>query len=260
MTKPKSKVFHARTDDPAMDVAMRKARATFKYLWRELTWDYRRIIPALELAAVKAAFSDAESGPDDVEHMWLGEIEFDGDVIEATLLNQPNRVRSVRSGDRISLPPDQIEDWMYAMEGRAYGGFTVHAMRARMSVAERRGHDEAWGFEFGDPSHVALVPDWTPGADPEAEHPMSENMAQGFAEAIDANPAAFLVEGDARGLTTLHSLALGGSAACVRVLLAKGADPSQRTKSGKTARDLAEQMGWPRVIELLDAAQRRGRA
>ncbi len=260
MSDSKSPVYHAPADDPAMAVAMRKARATFKYLWRELTWEYRRIVPAVELAAVKAAFGDAGGGPDDVEHMWLGEIHFDGDAIGATLLNEPNQVRSVRAGDGITLAPDQIEDWMYVMGGRVYGGFTIHTMRARMSLTERRAHDEAWGFDFGDPNHVALVPSWTPGADPEAEHPMSENMAQGLAEAIDANPVAFLVEADERGLTTLHSLALGGSAAGVRVLLEKGADPSQRTKSGKTARDFAEQMGWPRVIELLNAAERRGRA
>ncbi|MFZ5469584.1 MAG: DUF2314 domain-containing protein [Myxococcota bacterium] len=263
-----SKVYGAPTGDPEMGEAMRKARATFKYLWRELTWEYRRIAPALELAAIKAAFAE-EGESSKVEHMWLNEIEFDGDTIVATLINQPNHLRSVRAGDRLTLTPDRIEDWMYVRSGRVYGGFTIQAMRARMSPAERRDHDQAWGFDFYDPSHVALVPDWSesakpglfgrvfgktsspPTADPEAEHPMSENMAEKLAGEIDRNREAFLHEADEHGLTTLHSMALGGSAACVRVLLAKGAEATRRTRSGKTPRDLAAQMGWPRVAELL---------
>lgn len=256
MSDKKSPVYRASADDPALAAAMVRARATFKYLWRELTWEYRRIVPALDLAAVKAAFKDDRG--DDVEHMWLGEIAFDGDHITATLLNDPNDLKSVSAGDRITLAPEELEDWMYVSGGHVYGAFTVHAMRAKMSPAERRGHDEAWGFEFGDPSRVEVVPAWAPPApaDPDAEHPMSENMAPTLADAIDADPTAFLTKQDARGFTMLHSLALGGSAACVRVLLSKGASPSLRTKSGKTAGDLAQQMGWTRVVDLLHGTAR----
>jgi len=81
--------------------------------------------------------------------------------------------------------------------------------------------------------------------DPDAEHPMSENMMRVLADDIDTNPEAFPRGTDPSGLTTLHSLALGGSAARVRVLLEKGADPSARTNSGKTALDVAEQIPGP---------------
>lgn len=254
----RSPVFFAPATDPVLRAATERAQSTFKYLWRELTWEYRRIVPGLDLAAVKAMFADEGARTEDAEHMWLGEVEFDGDRIEATLLNAPHVVRSVKAGDRVELPLDRLEDWMYAIEGRVYGGFTVHAMRARMALAERRAHDEAWGLDFGDPAAPALVPAWRPGlaADPEAEHPMSENMATSFASAIDQSPEGFLGGADPHGLTALHSLALGGSAACVRVLLDKGADPTRRTRSGKTPRDLAAAMGWPRVVALLDAATR----
>ncbi len=69
VTRAKSPVFYAPGADPAILAASERARATFKYLWRELTWEYRRIIPALELAAVKAAFGDEGGHPDEVEHM-----------------------------------------------------------------------------------------------------------------------------------------------------------------------------------------------
>lgn len=254
-----------------MEQAGARAVGSFKYLWRELTWEYRRIVPALGLSAIKTAFKESKGGLDAVEHMWLSEIEFDGDVISATLTNSPNEITSVKEGDKITLRKDQIEDWMYVIEGRVYGGFTIQVLRARMSSAERRGHDGAWGFTFAEPNRVDLVPNWQekgkkkllgrlfgggapPPGDPDAEHPMSENMAVGLAEAVGKGREAFF-ELDAAGLNSLHSLALGGSAACVKVLLQAGADPHAKTRSGRTALELATMMGWPRVVELLRDAE-----
>ncbi|MCB9585838.1 MAG: DUF2314 domain-containing protein [Polyangiaceae bacterium] len=254
-----------------MAEATARAQATFKYLWRELTWEYRRIVPGLELSAVKAAFSDP--GGTEVEHMWLSDISFDGDVVEATLLNSPHHLETIQEGDRFQLTLRELEDWMYVMGGRLYGGFTIQALRSQMPPGERKAHDQAWGFDFPPPERVELVPDWdnrakpsalgrlfgktspAPESDPDREHPMSENMAPSLEQAIAGNREAFFSLGE-DGLNTLHSLALGGSAAGVRVLLAHGADPSVKTaNTGRTARDLAEMMGWPRVVELLRAAE-----
>ena len=261
-------VFHA-SDDPALAEAMERARRTFKYFWREMTWEARRIVPGVELAAVKAAFNDPDGGPDDVEHMWISDLRFDGWEMEGVLLNAPHALRTVHPGDVVTLALEEIEDWMYAMQGRAYGGFTIQVTRAEMSAADRRGHDEAWGLDFGDPAAVQLVPNWgakpsfvgrlfgkaPPPADPDVEHPMSENMREKLAEAVAQDSAAFFTSTDADGFTILHSLALGGSAGGVQVLLEAGADPWLKTVRGKTARELAERMGWPRVVALLEAAE-----
>lgn len=261
-------VFYAPADDAEMAEAAKRAVATFKYLWRELTWEYRRIVPALELSAIKAAFKDSGSSRSKVEHMWLSEIYFDGEAITAKLLNSPNELTSVKEGDEVSLPLDQIQDWMYVLEGRVFGGFTIQVLRARMSLSERRAHDKAWGFDFGSPDVVNLVPNWdtlgkksllgrlfgssAPPVDPDAEHPMSENMAARFAEKAEAREGISAL--GPSGLNALHSLALGGSAACVKALLEAGVDPTTPTRSGKTALDLATLMDWPRVIVLLGEA------
>jgi len=259
-----SPVFYAKSDDPEMAKAVASAVASFKYLWRELTWEYRRIVPALELSAIKAAFNDPGGAADMAEHMWLSNIEFDGDLISAALMNAPNGLESISEGDTVKLRVDQIEDWMYVVSGHVYGGFTIQVLRAGMSPDERRSHDEAWGFDFAEPNRVDLAPNWqaTKGkgsvptsGDPDAEHPMSESMASGFESVLEDNKESFFEVGS-EGLNTLHSLALGGSAACVKVLLAAGADPRVLTSKGKTARQLAEQMGWPRVVALLEAAER----
>ena len=78
-----SQVFYAKQDE-AMNRAIAEARKTFKYFWRELTWEYRRIIPALDLAAVKAAFNDPGAPVDHTEHMWVNDVSFDGDTLQGT--------------------------------------------------------------------------------------------------------------------------------------------------------------------------------
>lgn len=204
-------------DDPEMAQASEEARASFRYFWRELAWERRRIIPALELSAVKVAFWDGGSAEPPratgsepaVEHMWVGDIDFDGRLVRGRLLNDPRWLRSVRAGHAVEVPLARVEDWMYAMSGRVYGGFTVNLLRRRMSRAERREHDDAWGLDFGAPE-VVLVPPTkgglfrksTPTA-PDAEHPMSENMVESLRQALVKDPG-MVHEKDERGWTLLH--------------------------------------------------------
>ncbi len=265
-------VHYAPGDDAALHAASKLARETFKYFWRELTWEYRRIVPALEMSAIKCAFRDEGGAEDEVEHMWVGDVSFDGQTVRGTLLNDPNKLRTHHAGDLVTIPFAQLEDWIYAREGRAYGAFTVHILRAGMSPAERRAHDGAWGYDFGPPETPAVVPDWNaakqpgffgklmgkaslPATAPDDEHPMSENMADSLSDAIAEQGAALVTGVDENGLNLLHHMALGGSAACVRVLLDAGADRSVRTEAGLTARDLAERVGWPHVVGLIDGVR-----
>src|ERR1051325_11535225 len=96
-----SKAFWAENSDPEMQQAYEKARATFRYFWREMAWERRRIVPALDLACVKAPFSDGsgakrDKDAPDVEHMWISEIDFDGQYVSGVLLNAPNWLTTVK--------------------------------------------------------------------------------------------------------------------------------------------------------------------
>jgi len=268
MAKKASPVFRFDHSDPGMAKAQKSAQATFKYFWRELTWEYRRIIPALSLAAVKSAYSDNPSDPNSpIEHMWANDVFFDGVNITGTLINQPNELTSVQQGDSIELPFAQLGDWMYSHGDRVYGAYTVNLIRSKMSAGERRSHDNAWGLDFGDPNQIELIapPDGAkkPGllkkvfggksasqpVDLEADHPMSINMGPSLAEAIQKDPS--FLQADDKGWTTLHSMALGGSVTGVKVLLECGADKSLKTPHGHTALQLAEGIGWKNVAALL---------
>ena len=117
-----SKVFMFDNSDPEMHGAYEIARATFRYFWRELAWENRRIVPGLDLACVKAPFSDGEGKTHsqehpDVEQMWLGEVDFDGQFVSGVLLNAPNWLKTIEAGDSARIPLGEITDWMYAING-----------------------------------------------------------------------------------------------------------------------------------------------
>ncbi|WP_439628078.1 DUF2314 domain-containing protein [Gemmata sp.] len=235
--------------DPEMQRAYAAARESFRYLWREIARDRQRIVPALGLAAVKAPFTDGprkggEKNPE-VEHMWLSEIDFDGEHVSGVLVNSPNWLRSVKEGDPARLPIDQISDWMYAISGESYGGFTVNLLRSRMSATERGQHDAAWGLDFGDPSKVRLVTQ-------HAHDSLSEQLAGSLKSHLKENPTHVATRGH-NGWTMLHSEASAGSVATVRVLIEAGADQRAVTNNGLTPRQLAQNLGWGSVVELLES-------
>jgi uncharacterized protein YegJ (DUF2314 family) len=264
-----SPVFMFDNDDPQMQEAYKNARSTFRYFWREVAWERRRIVPGLDLAAVKAPFSDGNKVPrakdtPEVEHMWMSEIDFDGKVVSGVLLNSPNWLKTVKEGDSARIPLDQISDWMYAIQNEVYGAYTVNLMRSRMGRAERTEHDNAWGLNFGDTTKIRVAyQDKKAGgflkglfggkqdaAPIPEEHPMSENMAPSLKDALAKDPS-MVKSADEKGWTYLHQLALAGSTAGVRIMLDAGADPNAKTAHGMTPLQLAKSLGWDKVAALL---------
>jgi uncharacterized protein len=240
-----SPVFMSEDSDPDMQRAYEEARATFRYFWREIAWERRRIVPALDLAAVKAPFrDDAPAGGDapEVEHMWLSDIDFDGELVTGVLMNTPGWVRSIQEGDTARIPIGGISDWMYAVDGVVYGAYTVNVLRSRMGAEERREHDEAWGLDFGDPLRVRVAE--------QEDHPMAESMAPSLRDHLAKNPSVVSATGH-NGWTLLHQDASAGSAPTVRVLLEAGADPNAAADNGMTPLQLAQALGWRSVAELL---------
>jgi uncharacterized protein YegJ (DUF2314 family) len=150
--------------DHELERAGAKARQSFGIFWREMTWERRRIVPALDLAAIKVAFSDPpaargkNAGGMEVEQMWVLDVEFDGRQLKGTLINTPRSLTSYHEGDRVTISGKQLMDWMYTIEGDVFGGFAIDVLRSRMSARERQQHDDAWGFDFGDVGVVTLVP------------------------------------------------------------------------------------------------------
>lgn len=244
------KTFSADAEDPEMDAAFQKARETFKYFWRELYWEYHRIVPALEVACVKVIFSQEIDGQEEVEHMWINEVEYDGERITGTLINTPEYLTNIQEGDEVDIPLEQVSDWLFAYDNKSYGGFTIQVLRSEMDDAERADHDKAWGVNFGDYNEVLLVREQKEKPENLVEHPMSINSREGVADFIKENPDEMEMK-DLFGNTTLISETIAGNRTVIEVLKAAGADISATNTVGKTALDYAKQLNWTHIIPLL---------
>ncbi len=258
--------------DPSMIKANERAKASFKYFWREVSWERRRIIPAFDMMLIKLPFADNNSESPESEHMWVDAVEFDGEVLSGVLMNSPNWLKSVKQGDAVSAPFSQLEDWMIVSSRVAYGAFSVNAMRANMSKGERKEHDAAWGLDFGEPDEIRIDPSEerkkktgflgklfggkkeTP-AQPDKpaghqEHVMCVNMLPKIEESLQKDAGPYL-QADEDGWTMLHHEALAGNFGAVKLLVKYGADAKKKTNSGKDAIELARILKWDEIAEYL---------
>ncbi|MCL4169364.1 UNVERIFIED_CONTAM: hypothetical protein GTU68_045403, partial [Idotea baltica] len=228
-----------------MEMANLQAQQTFKYFWREVYWEYRRIVPSHDLAIVKVPFEQQfqnVNGPT-VEHMWINQINFDGEKINGVLMNSPNQLTNIAEGDEVSVSIKGISDWMMATNGKTYGGFTIHVLRSDMSVNDRQQHDSAWGLDFGDYDDILIAYEQKEHPENLIEHPMSINMEEKAREFFKDNPDSIHVK-DENGLTMLHREAIAGNKTTVTLLLALGADKNAKTNNGKTALDYVNTLNW----------------
>lgn len=125
--------------DAEMGAAVLQARATFA--------GFAERLPTL--AATGAHFSVKVPIPAGAgtEHVWLGAVETQNGQVRGTIDNVPVDA-SRELGDVVSVSETEISDWMAVVDGRLYGGFTVHVIRARLSEAERAEFDRSAGFEI----------------------------------------------------------------------------------------------------------------
>ena len=251
------KVTLIESDDFSIERARQFARATFKYFWRELYWERRRIIPGLDLSAIKLPFEDEgirNDGNPEVEHMWVDDVMFDGYTLSGVLMSSPNWISSVAHGDFVRAPIDHMDDWLFAVGGVAYGGFTIQAIRAKMEAEELADHDGAWGLDFAAPDKVRLTHkegEVSPSIDlPFKDHPMCLNCLEQIENQLSKNPQ-FMNEPDERGWLLLHHEAMAGNMAIIQILLKHGCDVNAKTRDGQTAADLAAAIGWMEICDLL---------
>lgn len=243
--------------EPQIRQAILAAQESFRYFWRELTWDRRRVVSVLDLAMVMLPVSDAPNpdNPRQIEHVWVKNVEFDGDNLSGTILTPPKRLTTVRGGQKVSLPLDHLSDWLLSAEGRSCGAFTINLFRSRMPQELRLHHDKTWRVNFGDPNHVEVEfflgqkkkPVKSGGF---ADHPMCVKELPKIDDELEENfELANLISED--GWTVLHKEAMAGNFGIVKRLVARGADVFALTPNGYTPAQLARKIGWSEIADYL---------
>jgi len=137
-TKSPDKMTVVSKDDPQINAAIEKARASLATFIAAL----QSPKPGQVGFQVKAKFTDGGK----VEHIWLGNLSYDGTNFQGTIDNEPEMVKNVKNGQRVTVAPADISDWMYLENRKLVGGETFRVFRNRRSPAERADLDKHLDF------------------------------------------------------------------------------------------------------------------
>jgi len=116
-----------RKDDPELDAAIAKARATLDSFIARLEHPKPR-----EVFSIEAQFA----APDGThEYLWLDDVTFKDDLFKGTLRNRPAKVVSLRQGTEVSAKKSDVTDWTIFTSGKGEGGYTVDVLLRREGQA-----------------------------------------------------------------------------------------------------------------------------
>jgi uncharacterized protein YegJ (DUF2314 family) len=125
--------------DPEMAAAISKAQRTLPQFWQ--AFDHGPHGESNFVLVVRIT----DKGR--IEHFFTGDFERRNGKTMVTITNTPKIVASVKSGDRIEIPPADITDWFYMRDGKYIGMFTMKP-RFKYMPAE---HVEAFKRVMIDP-------------------------------------------------------------------------------------------------------------
>jgi uncharacterized protein YegJ (DUF2314 family) len=113
-------IIEVPDDDPLMEAATAKARQ-----------EWPRFVTAYEAKAgknfsVKAPVTHAGN----TEFIWITVTALEGDHVYGELGNDPASLGSLRFGSKVSVPVEDLNDWVYLdSQEKVVGGFTVAAVK-----------------------------------------------------------------------------------------------------------------------------------
>lgn len=84
---------------------------------------------------------------DKVEHLWIKRVSYDGKNFHGQIDNQPLEVGNVHQGQRITVAPEAVTDWMFLKNGKLIGGYTTRVLYARLSPEDKAEFDKHAQFK-----------------------------------------------------------------------------------------------------------------
>ena len=81
------------------------------------------------------------------EHLWIGELTFDGTNFHGRLVNQPMELLTWKKGDAVTVLTNELSDWLYREDGLIVGGFTLRVMRQSVTGKEAEDFDRKMKFK-----------------------------------------------------------------------------------------------------------------
>jgi uncharacterized protein YegJ (DUF2314 family) len=122
--------FRAENEHAAMRKAVEQARKTVGEFIKALQ---HRAAGQTDFE-VKKPFVEGN----DVEHIWLSDIEFAGGRFKGKVDNAPMKIHGLKIGQVVSVDPDEISDWAYVDNGKLVGGYTIRAHYEALTPAQKK--------------------------------------------------------------------------------------------------------------------------
>lgn len=139
-TKTEPEYFQVKNEHAAMHQAVIHARKTVG-----------KFIGALKHPAagqidfeVKKPFVQGN----EVEHIWLSDVQFTGSRFQGRVDNTPRKIRGVKIGQLVSVNPNEISDWVYIDNGKLVGGYTIRARYNELTAEQKKEFDRQADFRM----------------------------------------------------------------------------------------------------------------
>src|SRR5215469_1675164 len=127
-------------DDPAMNAAIAKAKATVG----DFVQAFHAQKPGTSKYCVKKPFPTPNGGE---EHMWITVTDERNGILKGIVESDAEDTREVKRGQEVELNILEISDWSYADGKKLIGGYTIRYFLDKMSAKERQEFLENNGME-----------------------------------------------------------------------------------------------------------------
>ena len=135
--------YSVTEEDTAMNSAIAKARQTIGEFDRALKSNNASNTDF----AVKKKYKTFDNGG---EHMWIAGIMLLNNSYKGFVNNDAEKTTEVKFGDTVIVKKEEITDWMYLDNNVLRGGYTIRAVRNKLSKDERIKMDETLGIKIED--------------------------------------------------------------------------------------------------------------
>jgi uncharacterized protein YegJ (DUF2314 family) len=141
---PGDPIYQVPQNDPEMAAAILQAQKTLP----EFIDHLKNPLPKQNFASLKARFPYDDLG--NYEDIWIGNLAYDGEVFTGTIGNDPAFVTNLKFGDKVTIKPQDVSDWMIVQDGKLVGGYTILVVRSRLKPEERPAFDQGFGIKIED--------------------------------------------------------------------------------------------------------------
>ena len=131
---------HVADNDKAMEHAVEHAQRSLGFFMAALHANK----PGDTTFEIKKGFVDG----DKCEHLWINRVTYDGKIFHGRINNRPLEVNNVHLGQRVTVTPREVSDWMFLKNGKLMVGYTTRVLYARLSPEDKALFDKEADFKI----------------------------------------------------------------------------------------------------------------